>query len=64
MRKDGNEWLSIAFVFENKSSKQAVKDAVVSVNDVETLVGFDLFTNLDNKIEDNVEAQCDWDKWK
>ena len=64
LRKDGNDWLSIAFVFENKSSKQAVKDAVVSVNDVEALVGFDLFTNLDNKIEDIVEAQCDWDKWK
>lgn len=63
LRKDGNDYKAIAFVFENNSSRQPVKNAVVSVNDVEALVGFDLFTNLSDRIEDGVEAQAKWNEW-
>lgn len=63
LRKEDDRWYSIAFVFENDSHKQPVKDAVVSVNDVEALIGYDLFTNLDNRIEETVEAQSNWDDW-
>jgi len=61
---DRNVWHSIAFVFENNSSKQAVKDAVHSINEVEKLIGYDLFTNLRNRIEEDVEAQSDWEEWR
>ena len=64
LRKDGDEWYSIAFVFENDNHRQAVKDAVVSVNDVESLIGYDIFTNLNDKIENDVENLADWNNWK
>ena len=60
---DGKNYRSIAFVFENNSESQPVKSAVVSVNDVEALVGYDLFTNLSDRIEETVEAQASWDNW-
>ena len=64
LRKEGKNYKAIAFVFDNNSNRQPVKDAVVSVNDIEALVGYDLFTNLDDKIEEAVEAQAAWDEWK
>lgn len=64
LRKEGNEYKAIAFLFENDGSKQALQDAVVSVNDVEALIGYDLFTNLSDLIEETVEAQASWNDWK
>lgn len=64
LRQEGKNYYSIAFVFENNATKQPVKNAVVSVNDVEALVGYDLFTNLNDKIEEAVEAQSAWENWK
>lgn len=64
LRKDGNDYKAIAFVFENNANRQPVKNAVVSVNDVEALVGYDLFTNLNDKIEETVEAHADWNEWE
>ena len=64
LRQEGNSYRSIAFVFENNANTQHLKKAVVSVNDVEALIGYDLFTNLDNRIEEMVESQSDFDNWK
>ena len=64
LRYDGEKYHSIAFVFENNDRKQSVWDAVVSVNDVEALTGYDLFTNLSNQLEEEVESQCNWNDWK
>lgn len=63
LRQDGKIYKSIAFVFENNGNKQPLKEAVVSVNDIETLVGYDLFANLNDRIEDAVEAQASWEEW-
>ena len=63
LRFDGDNYRSIAFVFENNSQSQPVKSAVVSVTDVEALVGYDLFTNLNDRIEESIEAQSNWDEW-
>lgn len=63
LRREGKEWHSIAFLFTNDSSKQPVRDAVVSVNEVEALTGLDLFTNLKRRIEEKVESQADWEDW-
>ena len=63
LRQEGKNYYAIAFVFENTSTRQPVNNAVVSVNDVEALVGFDLFTNLNDKIEDAIETQANWAEW-
>lgn len=63
LRKEGNDYKAIAFVFDNNSNQQPVNDAVVSVNDVEALVGYDLFTNLNDKIEESVESRANWNEW-
>lgn len=63
LRADGNKYCSIAFVFENNSEEQPVRGAAVCVNDVEMLVGLDLFHNLNDKIEESVESQCDLKNW-
>lgn len=64
LREDGvYGYKSIAFFFENNAKRQPVEDTVVSVNDVESLVGYDLFVNIDDTIEDKVESQAfllDW----
>ena len=44
LRKDGRKYKAIAFLFENDGRKQTLQDVVVSVNDVEALTGFNLFT--------------------
>ena len=63
LRYDGNEYYSVAFVFDNNSERQPVRDAIVSVNDIESLIGFDLFTNINDKVEEIVESQANWDDW-
>ena len=64
LRQEGDTYRSVAFIFENNSKKQPLKKAVVSVNDVEALIGYDLFTNLDDKIEEAVESQSNIDDWQ
>jgi endonuclease G len=63
LRQDGKNYHSIAFVFENNDNNQPVKKAAVSVNDVEALVGYDLFTNLNDRFEESIEAQASWEEW-
>lgn len=60
---DGKGYKSIAFVMDNNSSSQPLKSSVVSVNDVELLVGYNLFHNLSDKIEETVESMADLTKW-
>lgn len=64
LRQEGRNWYSIAFVFDNDNHKQPVKDAVVSVNEVEQLIGYDLFANLKDRIEETIESQQNWSDWK
>ncbi len=63
LRREGKEYRSIAFVFENNAKRQPLKDAAVSVNDVEALVGYDLFANLNDRIEEGVESQANRKEW-
>lgn len=54
---------SIAFVFENDSSRQPLKDAVISVDVLESLIGYDLFAILDDEVETVIESQVSWADW-
>ena len=63
LRKEGDNYKSIAFMFKNNAEKQPVNKAVMSVNEVEALVGYDLFTNLGFWIEERIESQANWKEW-
>ena len=63
-RDEDDTYNSIAFVFENDSSRQPLKDAVITVDDLEALIGQDLFTILDDMVETVVESQVSWADWQ
>jgi endonuclease G len=50
-------WSAVAFWFDNKAlSGTDVKNAAMSVDDLEKKVGVDFFVNLDSKTQQDVEA--------
>ena len=57
-------YCAIAFFFENSSIRQPLKDAVITVDDLEVLAGYDLFPNLDDSIEEVVESTASWEAWR
>lgn len=64
LRQDTNgTYHSIAFIFENNSARQPIKNAVVTVNELESLIGYDLFPNLDDQIEEKIEDNANWEDW-
>lgn len=47
LRQDGDgTYQAITFVFKNDSSRQPLKDVLVSVDSLESLIGYDLFLIL------------------
>lgn len=64
LREDGDgAWRAIAFLFRNEPARQPLADAVVSVDEVEELVGFDLFANLPDGVEEGIESAADLRLW-
>lgn len=61
---DGTSYKSIAFVMENNSLPQPIKNCVVTVNELELLINYDLFVNIDDKIEEKVEGYANLSDWK
>ena len=54
---------AIGFIYNNEGKKQPMKDAVSSVDEIETFTGIDFFPALDDKIENRIEAQSDLADW-
>ena len=50
-------------IYNNEGKKQPMKDAVSSVDEIETFTGIDFFPALDDKIENRIEAQSDLADW-
>lgn len=61
--EDGT-YQTIAFVFDNDSSRQPLKDAMITVDSLEAMTSYDLFTNLDDDVEVVVESQASWENWQ
>lgn len=57
-------YCAIAFIFENSSSRQPLQDAVITVDELEVLTGYDLFPNLDDSIEEAIESTAFWEAWR
>ncbi len=54
---------AIGFVFENRGGRQPYRDAVCTVDEVETLTGIDFFPALDDRTESRVEATAQLSDW-
>lgn len=54
----------IAFVMFNNSTTQRLPDSYLSINDLEMILGLDLFPALDDSIEETVEGDVDLLFWK
>lgn len=53
----------IAFLMPNRNSNQPLKDFVVSVDSIETLTGIDFFPELDDPLENRLEAMNNYSIW-
>lgn len=53
----------IAFLMPHKNSDKPLQDFVVSVDYVEALTGIDFFPQLDDNLEEKLEAKESYDKW-
>lgn len=54
---------AIGFMYKNDGSSQNMKDAVCSVDEVESVTGMDFFFNLDDNIENEIEANGNYSVW-
>jgi len=55
---------AIAFYFDNNSTFQDYKKIAVSVDAIEEIIGIDLFADLDDTLEDRIEAKANIRDWK
>lgn len=53
----------IAFLMPHEDSKQPLYKFVVSVDEVETLTGIDFFSELEDSIENKLEASATYKDW-
>ena len=63
--KSADELMCIGFLFENNGTgaNTALKDAAVSVAEIERRSGFSFYRNLDPAIADKVKSQCNFSEW-
>lgn len=54
----------IAFIYANDQSSQPMEYHVCSIDDIEKLTRFDLFSSLPAKLQDKIEAQKDLKSWR
>lgn len=61
--KKGQSYSAIAFVMQNVPETQNIKLCSMSVDDLEQIIGRDLFVGLDDKIEPLVESVVNYSDW-
>lgn len=54
---------AIGFVFPNNGTHHELDEYVVTVDDVEQITGFNFFHNLEDEIENAVEAKSELNRW-
>lgn len=62
--KDSDGFHSIAFVMPNEGTHHSLGYYAMTVNDVEKLTGLDLFSALNDKIEEETESQLRLSDWQ
>ncbi len=61
--RSGPDIKAIGFVLPNESSKKQLSEFAVSVDDVEAAAGIDFFPFLPDNFENELEKQCEPEKW-
>ena len=63
--KSADELMCIGFIFENNATGAStdLKNAAVSVAEIERRSGFSFYQNLDPSIADKVKSQCNFSEW-
>lgn len=61
--RTGKHPAAIGFIYENVGSRQPMRQAVCSVDEIEQLTGIDFFSALDDDIENRIEAKSDLSDW-
>ncbi len=54
---------AIAFLIANSSHTEGLQKSATSINNIESLTGYDFFSALPNDVEEELEAQNDFMKW-
>ena len=55
---------AIGFLYENVPGHHRMKHYARSVDEIEGIVKMDFFRQLDDKIEERIESECDFSQWK
>lgn len=55
---------AIGFFYNNDSSNQPMRNQVRSVDEIESITGFDFFSSLPDELEDAIEALPDFGEWR
>lgn len=58
-----NSFSAITFLMRNGDENRSVKECAITVNELESILGLDLFYNLPDAVEDSVECKIDWADW-
>ncbi len=61
--KEG-KYISIGFIFPNQAGKKALSSYAMTVNELEGKIGMDLFYNLDQSVQEEVESRMDPWEWR
>lgn len=62
--RDG-KYVSVGFVFPNEAGDNGMASYAMTVNELEKLIGMDLFYNLDHAVQEQVEDSIDlWTDWR
>ena len=62
MKVDGT-YQSIAFLVPNRPDRHPIHEYACTVNDIESLLGINLFYNLDDSVEEDIESTADMQTW-
>lgn len=59
----GEGYSAIAFLMQNGGVERSLQNCAVTVDELESLLGLDLFCNLPDDKEDIVESKVIWEDW-
>ena len=63
LARDGESYQAVAFILENSSASQSYTNCCLSVNELEDIIGIDLFPSLEDRIEETVESSFNKRFW-
>lgn len=54
---------AIGFILPNEKIENQLESFAVSIDSVESVLGYDLFSKLDDQLENSIESQSDYELW-